>query len=168
MSRRSPLSVVAVLVLSLAAPSLARAGGLSTKLVRRGDQFGVRVTTADGAPFGASFQLFEPGSRRPWHEGPVPRGGFILFVPESAGTYYVRITDRTGRGTLVPVDVGEAFTPEQRASAPAPTPPEAPASVDPARAPRMALGTVAAAALVVALAAGAALRRRRAGRPAAP
>src|SRR5512138_3292959 len=151
----------AVLALVLAAPSPARAVSISEQTYSRGEHFGARLVTEDGKPFGKTFQLFEPGSTKPFREGRLPADGWVRFIPERAGTWYVRITDEAGQGKLVPLDVSTAFTPSEVAAAPAPTPPQAPPLPGSGRGPRI-LGAVLVLAVLAALVGLRVVRRRRA------
>ncbi len=170
-------TVLAALILSaLAWPSSPRAHGISQQVERRGETFAVRVRYEGGKPLaGATYQVLRPGaSETVAREGRTSADGWVEFVPDVAGTWRVRISDATGHGRVVAVEVAEvAPAPPPAAAMPAPPipAPAAAAAQSPAAEPApergertLAQRALGAAGILAVFAVLWVLRRRRAAR----
>jgi len=50
--------------------------------------------------------VFSPADAKiPWQKGRTDRGGWVAFVPDSPGQWRVRVTDETGHGLDLRVEV---------------------------------------------------------------
>lgn len=107
--RTSLASVVSLALCVLAWPAAPQAHGISQEVERRGDAFAVRVRYEGGKPLaGATYQVLRPGAPEVLvKEGRTGADGWVEFVPDLAGTWRVRISDATGHGRVVAVQVVE-------------------------------------------------------------
>lgn len=106
------------LLLALALLPAAARGHEVLHEARPGGATAVRVFDAGGrAVAGAAFELFAPGERgAPRLRGQTDRNGWLAFVPDAPGTWRLRLSDASGHGAEIAVEVGAA------SPAPAPLP----------------------------------------------
>jgi nickel transport protein len=99
-----PALVLAVLLLPVAA-----AAHEVLHEVERGRAVAVRAYYADGEPLAyVAYDVFGPADPAVAHQrGRTDRQGWVAFVPDSPGTWRVRIADDTGHGLDVSVEVTE-------------------------------------------------------------
>jgi nickel transport protein len=139
---RTPLALAALAV-ALAAPAGARAhGALEVDVERSAAGIAVRARHHGGEPLAdAFFVVVSPAAPGRAHdEGRTDRHGWLVFVPDAAGTWTVRVVDASGHGKVeeiaVPADAvvtaatappaaagaGPGAAPEPRTLPPAPPP----------------------------------------------
>jgi len=75
--------------------------------VERGKAVAVKVYFADGEVAAyREYQVFSPADARiPYQKGRTDRSGYIAFMPDAPGAWRVVVTDDTGHGLDVNVDV---------------------------------------------------------------
>jgi nickel transport protein len=75
--------------------------------VERGKAVAVKVYFADGEVAAyREVQVFSPADARiPYQKGRTDRSGYVAFMPDVAGAWRVVMTDDTGHGMDVKVDV---------------------------------------------------------------
>lgn len=81
----------------------------------------VRVLDHGGRPLAdARWEALAPAEpRRPAPSGRTDRHGWLVFAPDAAGTWRVKVADDTGHGAVVEVTVPEAALARVVAAAPA-------------------------------------------------
>ena len=100
-------SAIAMLAVLLAA-SGAMAHGVRTEVVA-GATSTITVTSDHGEPLaGASFTVTAPGAEGAWLSGTTDPHGRVVFQPDRAGLWSVRVATADGHGAVVSVDVSAA------------------------------------------------------------
>ena len=75
--------------------------------IERGKAIAVKAFFADGEVLAyTEYQVFSPTDPRiPYQKGRTDRSGYLAFVPDVSGAWRVKVTDATGHGLDVVVDV---------------------------------------------------------------
>jgi nickel transport protein len=81
--------------------------------VERGRAIAVHAYLADGEDLAyREYEVFAPSEPRvPHQKGRTDRKGWLAFVPDTAGTWRVRISDETGHGLELAVDAAMPAAP---------------------------------------------------------
>ena len=105
MSARRAGWALAALILVVGIPAAHAHEVLHT--VERGKAIAVKAFFVDGEVLAyTEYQVFSPAdSRVPYQKGRTDRSGFLAFVPDVPGAWRVRVTDSTGHGLDLAVDV---------------------------------------------------------------
>jgi nickel transport protein len=98
--------VLAVLILVAPIPAARAHEVLHT--VERDKAIAVKVFFADGEVLAyTEYQVFSPSDPRiPYQKGRTDRSGYLAFVPDGPGAWRVKVTDTTGHGLDLVVEVG--------------------------------------------------------------
>jgi nickel transport protein len=74
--------------------------------VQRGRAIAVRAYFADGEVLAyTTYEVYSPADPRlPWQKGRTDRAGWLAFVPDTPGTWRVKVIDATGHGLDVGID----------------------------------------------------------------
>ena len=99
--------VWALAVLTLASPIPAARAHEVLHTIERGKAIAVRAFFADGEGLAyTEYQVFSPTDPRiPYQKGRTDRSGTLAFVPDVTGAWRVQVTDTTGHGLDLVVDV---------------------------------------------------------------
>jgi nickel transport protein len=99
-------AVVLVLGILLSSASAAQAHEVLHS-IERGKAVAVKAYFADGEALAyREYQVFSPADARiPYQKGRSDRSGYIAFVPDAPGAWRVVVTDDTGHGLDLKVDV---------------------------------------------------------------
>jgi nickel transport protein len=75
--------------------------------VERGKAIAVKAFFVDGEVLAyTEYQIFSPTDPRiPYQKGRTDRSGYLAFVPDAPGAWRVKVTDTTGHGLDLVVDV---------------------------------------------------------------
>jgi nickel transport protein len=94
--------LVAVLML---VPSLARAHEV-LHTVERGKAIAVKAYFADGEALAyTEYLVFSPADAKiPYQKGRTDRAGYLAFVPDTPGKWWVKVSDNTGHGLDLDVE----------------------------------------------------------------
>jgi nickel transport protein len=108
------------LALLILAPAAAHAHEV-LHTIERGRAIAVRAYFADGGDLAyREYQVFAPAAPAvPHQEGWTDRKGWLAFVPDSPGTWRVKVSDGSGHGVELAVDA--AGSPEARDGGALPT-----------------------------------------------
>ena len=106
MTSRRAAWVLAVLILVAPIPAARAHEVLHT--VERDKAIAVKVFFADGEVLAyTEYQVFSPSDPRiPYQKGRTDRSGYLAFVPDGPGAWRVKVTDTTGHGLDLVVEVG--------------------------------------------------------------
>jgi nickel transport protein len=76
--------------------------------VERGKAIAVKAYFVDGVALAyTSYEVYSPADPRvPWQKGRTDRAGWLAFVPDSPGSWRVKVIDTTGHGLDVGIDAG--------------------------------------------------------------
>ena len=98
---------MALAALILVAPSPVAHAHEVLHSIERGKAIAVKAFFADGEVLAYSeYQVFSPADPRiPYQKGRTDRSGYLAFVPDVPGAWRVKVTDATGHGLDVVVDV---------------------------------------------------------------
>jgi nickel transport protein len=109
----------ALLVLALLCAATPAGAHEVLHAVERGKAVAVKVYFADGEALAYSeYQVFSPTDAKiPYQKGRTDRAGYLAFVPDPPGKWRVVITDATGHGLDVEVDVARQEPGKAAASA---------------------------------------------------
>jgi nickel transport protein len=96
---------LATLVLAVRIPAAHAHEVLHT--IERGKAIAVKAFFADGEVLAyTEYQVFSPADPRiPYQKGRTDRSGYLAFVPDVAGAWRVKVTESTGHGLDLVVDV---------------------------------------------------------------
>ncbi len=103
---RRAAALVAVAAAAMAVPAPSRAHEVLHD-VERGRAVAVRAYFADGEALAyAAYEVYSPGDAAlPHQKGRTDRRGWLAFVPDAPGKWRVKVTDATGHGFDLQVDV---------------------------------------------------------------
>ena len=75
--------------------------------IERGKAIAVKSFFADGEVLAyTEYQIFSPTDARiPYQKGRTDRSGYVAFVPDAPGAWRVKVTDATGHGLDLVVNV---------------------------------------------------------------
>jgi nickel transport protein len=75
--------------------------------IERGKAIAVKAFFGDGEVLAyTEYQIFSPTDPRiPYQKGRTDRSGYVAFVPDAPGAWRVKVTDTTGHGLDLLVDV---------------------------------------------------------------
>ena len=106
MTSRRAAWVLAVLILVAPIPAARAHEVLHT--VERDKAIAVKAFFADGEVLAyTEYQVFSPSDPRiPYQKGRTDRSGYLAFVPDGPGAWRVKVTDTTGHGLDLVVEVG--------------------------------------------------------------
>ena len=106
MTSRRAAWVLAVLILVAPIPAARAHEVLHT--IERDKAIAVKVFFADGEVLAyTEYQVFSPSDPRiPYQKGRTDRSGYLAFVPDGPGAWRVKVTDTTGHGLDLVVEVG--------------------------------------------------------------
>lgn len=106
-----------VCLVASVAPGTAAAHGLNHDFA--GDRaVVVTLTYDDGAPFSfESCEVTPPGEHTPSQVGRTDRRGRVVFLPDRAGNWRVRVTSEDGHGADLTVPVGADLLPSGKQTA---------------------------------------------------
>jgi nickel transport protein len=98
---------MALAALILVAPSPVAHAHEVLHSIERGKAIAVKAFFADGEVLAyTEYQVFSPADPRiPYQKGRTDRSGYLAFVPDVPGAWRVKVTDATGHGLDVVVDV---------------------------------------------------------------
>ena len=96
-----------LLVALLVVPVATAAAHETLHQVVTGKAVAVKAFFADGEVLAYTpAEVFSPADAKiPWQKGRTDRGGYVTFYPDVPGAWRVRVTDDTGHGLDVTVDV---------------------------------------------------------------
>jgi nickel transport protein len=101
---------VARLALAAALALAAGSAGAHETLhqVERGRAIAVKAYFVDGEPLAyTAFEVYSPADPRiPYQKGRTDRAGWLAFVPDSPGSWRVKVIDTTGHGLDVGIEAG--------------------------------------------------------------
>lgn len=99
------VALAAALALSAATPAAAHE---TLHEVQRGKAIALRAYFADGEVLAyTSYEVYSPADPKvPWQKGRTDRSGWLSFVPDTPGTWRVKVIDATGHGLDVGIDAG--------------------------------------------------------------
>lgn len=98
-------AVFLFLIAALAPAGGALAHGVRTE-VAVGAMTVVSFTHEDGSPMAATpFTVLAPGHTQPFLTGTTDRHGRVVFLPDEAGPWKVRVASADGHGAVVTIDV---------------------------------------------------------------
>ena len=111
MTARGAGWALAALVLVARIPSANAHEVLHT--IERGKAIAVKAFFADGEVLAyTEYQVFSPADPRiPYQKGRTDRSGYLAFVPDAPGAWRVKVTDNTGHGLDLAVDVATVGAP---------------------------------------------------------
>jgi nickel transport protein len=80
--------------------------------IEHGKAIAVKAFFADGEVLAyTDYQVFSPSDPRiPYQKGRTDRSGYLAFVPDGPGAWRVKVTDTTGHGLDLVVEVGAPST----------------------------------------------------------
>ena len=98
----------ALAVLSLVAHIPAAHAHEVLHTIERDKAIAVKAFFADGEVLAyTEYQVFSPSDPRiPYQKGRTDRSGYLAFVPDGPGAWRVKVTDTTGHGLDLVVEVG--------------------------------------------------------------
>jgi len=98
---------MALAALILVAPSPVAHAHEVLHSIERGKAIAVKAFFADGEVLAyTEYQVFSPADPRiPYQKGRTDRSGYLAFVPDAPGAWRVKVTDSTGHGLDLAVDV---------------------------------------------------------------
>jgi nickel transport protein len=103
----------ALAVLILVAPIPAARAHEVQHSIERDKAIAVKVFFADGEVLAyTEYQVFSPSDPGiPYQKGRTDRTGTLAFVPDAPGAWHVKVTDTTGHGLDLAVDVAAVGAP---------------------------------------------------------
>jgi nickel transport protein len=111
----------ALAALLLVAPSPVAHAHEVLHTIERGKAMAVKVFFVDGEVLAyTEYQVFSPADPRiPYQKGRTDRSGYLAFVPDAPGAWRVKVTDATGHGLDLVVDVPPPGSDSSRPARPA-------------------------------------------------
>jgi nickel transport protein len=111
-------SALAVLILVAHIPAARAHEILHT--IEHGKAIAVKAFFADGEVLAyTEYQVFSPTDPRiPYQKGRTDRSGYLAFVTDGPGAWRVKVTDATGHGLDLAVEVGAPSTNSQTRQGP--------------------------------------------------
>ena len=108
---RLPVVVLLLAALSLLPFSALQAHSVEYR-VARAESVVVALKTGPDEPFAAAdYRVYRPEGGEPFATGITDRNGRIAFRPDRPGTWRVIVSDASGHGASIRIDVDEALEP---------------------------------------------------------
>jgi len=109
---------LATLVLAVRIPAAHAHEVLHT--IERGKAIAVKAFFADGEVLAyTEYQVFSPADPRiPYQKGRTDRSGYLAFVPDVPGAWRVKVTESTGHGLDLVVDVAASGAEDPKSGRP--------------------------------------------------